>query len=283
MSASVASNRISLYRIDERVLSNSNDCVSDCVSGTRSSGSLLESKYCSSEEVAGLLSGEIEYVELEKHLVEVDTVPVASAVTSAVTSTVASTVASTHMSSSATHSVPSGVVQRGSGSNSSGSGSGSGSGPRLKYQGFRVPSTVIKPTSSGNTDSVSGSVSGSTCVSGSMSVSASVSGNGGGHYAVNDDELDDIWDSTHPETHSQEQADHYSSESLQVQERHEDHTSEKVFEQEHVSEWRSVHEQHSDKFLIHSDVYDDDDDDCSKNAAKISDEGNGRAGESLML
>jgi hypothetical protein len=27
-----------------------------------------------------------------------------------------------------------------------------------------------------------------------------------------------------------------------------------------VSEWKSVHEQHSDKFLIHSDVYDDDDD-----------------------
>jgi hypothetical protein len=99
-----------------------------------------------------------------------------------------------------------------------------------------------------------------------------VSGNGGGHYAVNDDELDDIWDSTHPETHSQEQADHYSSESLQVQERHEDHTSEKVFEQEHVSEWRSVHEQHSDKFLIHSDVYDDDDDEDGDGNAKCDDD-----------
>jgi hypothetical protein len=139
---------------------------------------ILDSKYCPDLEIDRIVNGIADSIEFEKYLVEVDHVTICGTTTSSST-TMATTTNSTH-SSSSQH--PMNSVQHLT--------------SKLKKAPFKVPQTVVPIPSSTEEH---------------HSTSKQPQPNGDllsrkrGYYSVDEEELDDIWDSTHREGFEQQE------------------------------------------------------------------------------
>lgn len=140
--------RVSLFQVDE---------------GNATVKTFLESKHCSKEEMCRIKEKEAEYVEFEKHLVEIDYTEVMSS----------------DKGAGGGVTVNKGTMDR--------------PVSKLKFSKFKVPSTVLMPRGETNQQPATSS---------SSSNNSSETSFCRGHYAVDEDELDDIWESTHPENPS---------------------------------------------------------------------------------
>ena len=123
----------------------------------------MESKYCSPDEMERIKNKEAEYIEFEQHLVEIDYTGDSNTIPQSTSNCNISKV---------THNNSQSIAPK-----------------RLNYVGFKVPSSVIRPTECVEQSEISKE---------NVSVAKNVVvGSRVGHYAITSDELDDIWDSTH--------------------------------------------------------------------------------------
>ena len=144
-----AQSRVSIYKVDEN-----NSTVQI----------FMESKYCSPDEMERIKNKEAEYIEFEQHLVEIDY--------TGDSNTIPQSTSNCNINKPVTHNNSQSIAPK-----------------RLNYVGFKVPSSVIRPTECVEQSEISKE---------NVSVAKNVVvGSRVGHYAITSDELDDIWDSTH--------------------------------------------------------------------------------------